>query len=65
LALAEPVFELLQPLAARLPAIRRLGGRTKFGHRWSIATHFRDVAPADMQKAMQSMCNQQKMAQPA
>ena len=36
-----------------------------FGHRWSIATHIRDVAPADMQKAMQSMCSQQKAAQPA
>jgi PhnB protein len=24
-----------------------------FGHRWSIATHVRDVAPGDMQKAMQ------------
>ena len=36
-----------------------------FGHRWSIATHIRDVAPADMQKAMQSMCSQQKSAQPA
>ena len=29
----------------------------RFGHRWSIATHVRDVAPADMQKAMQQqMC---------
>jgi PhnB protein len=36
-----------------------------FGHRWSIATHVRDVAPSDMQKAMQSMCSQQKAAQPA
>ncbi len=36
-----------------------------FGHRWSIATHIRDVAPADMQKAMQSMCSQQRAAQPA
>ena len=37
-----------------------------FGHRWSIATHVRDVAPADMQKAMQQqMCSQQKSAQPA
>jgi uncharacterized glyoxalase superfamily protein PhnB len=23
-----------------------------FGHRWSIATHVRDVSPADMEKAM-------------
>jgi PhnB protein len=31
-----------------------------FGHRWSIATHVRDVAPADMQKAMQQqMCTGQ------
>jgi len=31
-----------------------------FGHRWSIATHVRDVAPADMQKAMQQqMCSGQ------
>jgi PhnB protein len=36
-----------------------------FGHRWSIATHVRDVAPADMQKAMQSMCSQQKTAEHA
>ena len=36
-----------------------------FGHRWSIATHIRDVAPADMQKAMQSMCSQQKATQSA
>ena len=36
-----------------------------FGHRWSIATHIRDVAPADMQKAMQSMCSQQQAKQPA
>ena len=31
-----------------------------FGHRWSIATHVRDVAQADMQKAMQQqMCTGQ------
>jgi len=31
-----------------------------FGHRWSIATHVRDVAPADMQNAMQQqMCTGQ------
>ncbi len=31
-----------------------------FGHRWSIATHVRDVTPADMQKAMQQqMCSGQ------
>jgi uncharacterized glyoxalase superfamily protein PhnB len=33
-----------------------------FGHRWSIATHVRDVAPADMAKAMQAMCGQQTSA---
>ena len=26
-----------------------------FGHRWSIATHIRDVSPADMQKEMLKM----------
>ena len=26
-----------------------------FGHRWSIATHVRDVQPEDMQKAVRSM----------
>jgi PhnB protein len=26
-----------------------------FGHRWSVATHVRDVSPADMQQAMQTM----------
>ena len=31
----------------------------------SIATHVRDVASADMQKAMQTMCSQQKPMQPA
>ncbi len=37
-----------------------------FGHRWSIATHVRDVVdPAAMQKAMQAMCSQEKAAQPA
>ena len=31
-----------------------------FGHRWSIATRVRDVAPADLQKAMQQqMCGGQ------
>jgi PhnB protein len=31
-----------------------------FGHRWSIATHVRDVAPADMQKAMLNMFGKKK-----
>jgi PhnB protein len=26
-----------------------------FGHRWSVATHVRDVTPDEMQKAMQNM----------
>ncbi len=26
-----------------------------FGHRWSVATHTRDVSPEEMQKAMQKM----------
>lgn len=26
-----------------------------FGHRWSVATHVRDVSPAEMQQAMQKM----------
>jgi uncharacterized glyoxalase superfamily protein PhnB len=26
-----------------------------FGHRWSVATHIRDVSPADMHKEMQKM----------
>ena len=26
-----------------------------FGHNWSVATHTRDVSPAEMQKAMQEM----------
>jgi PhnB protein len=31
-----------------------------FGHRWSIATHVRDVTPAEMQQAMQQqMCTAQ------
>lgn len=28
-----------------------------FGHRWSIATHVRDVTPEDMQKAMTEMAD--------
>lgn len=28
-----------------------------FGHRWSIATHVRDVSPEEMQKAAQAGCN--------
>ena len=36
-----------------------------FGHRWSIATHVRDVAAADMQKAMETTRSQQKQMQPA
>ena len=27
-----------------------------FGHRWSVATHVRDVTPDEMQKAMKGMC---------
>jgi PhnB protein len=27
-----------------------------FGHRWSVATHVRDVSPEEMQQAMQKMC---------
>ncbi|WP_051109935.1 VOC family protein [Massilia niastensis] len=27
-----------------------------FGHRWSMATHIRDVAPADMAEAMKQGC---------
>jgi PhnB protein len=27
-----------------------------FGHRWSVATHVRDMSPQDMQQAMQKMC---------
>ena len=29
-----------------------------YGHRWSIATHTRDVTPAQMQQAMQKMCDE-------
>ncbi len=36
-----------------------------FGHRWSIATHVRDVTPAEMQQAMQAMCSAPKVAEPA
>ena len=28
-----------------------------FGHRWSIATHARDVSPEEMQQAMRKMCS--------
>ena len=33
-----------------------------FGHRWSIATHVRDVTAAEMQQAM---CSGAKVAEPA
>jgi PhnB protein len=36
-----------------------------FGHRWSIATHVRDVTPAEMQQAMQAMSRKPKQTQPA
>lgn len=29
-----------------------------FGHKWSIATHIRDVSPAEMQSAVQAMSKQ-------
>jgi PhnB protein len=35
-----------------------------FGHRWSIATHVHDVAPADMQKAMQQQARGRMAARP-
>ena len=31
-----------------------------FGHHWSVATHLRDVSPAEMQKAMREMAPMQK-----
>ena len=33
-----------------------------FGHHWSVATHVRDVSPAEMQKAMREMQPAQKAA---
>ena len=27
-----------------------------FGHRWSVATHTRDMSPAQMQEEMKKMC---------
>ncbi len=36
-----------------------------FGHRWSIATHVRDVTPAEMEKAMRATCGQQQSARTA
>ena len=30
-----------------------------FGHHWSVATHVRDVAPEEMQQAMQQMSNKE------
>lgn len=31
-----------------------------FGHRWSVATHIRDVSPAEMQKAAAELCGSGK-----
>ena len=36
-----------------------------FGHRWSVATHVRDVTPAEMQGAMQKMAARQLEAEHA
>ena len=36
-----------------------------FGHRWSIATHVRDVTPAEMQQVMRAMSDKGKQTQPA
>jgi PhnB protein len=36
-----------------------------FGHRWSIATHVRDVTPAEMQQVMRAMSDKAKRTQPA
>jgi PhnB protein len=36
-----------------------------FGHRWSIATHVRDVTPAEMQQVMRAMSDKGKRTQPA
>ena len=29
-----------------------------YGHQWSVATHTRDLTPAEMQEAMKKMCDQ-------
>src|SRR3984885_8828722 len=36
-----------------------------FGHRWSIATHVRDVTPVEMQQVMRAMADKAKRTQPA
>jgi uncharacterized glyoxalase superfamily protein PhnB len=36
-----------------------------FGHRWSIATHVRDVTPVEMQQVMRAMSDKAKRTQPA
>jgi uncharacterized glyoxalase superfamily protein PhnB len=33
-----------------------------FGHRWSIATHVRDVTPEQMREAMRAMCTAERPA---
>lgn len=32
-----------------------------FGHRWSIATHQRDLSPAEIKEGMDNMAKEQKM----
>ncbi|MGA3138350.1 MAG: VOC family protein [Xanthobacteraceae bacterium] len=36
-----------------------------FGHRWSIATHVRDVTPVEMQQVMRAMSDKARRTQPA
>jgi PhnB protein len=32
-----------------------------FGHRWSVATHQRDLSPAEIKEAMENMSKEQKL----
>jgi PhnB protein len=36
-----------------------------FGHRWSVATHVRDVTPAELEQVMRAMSKRPSQAQPA
>jgi hypothetical protein len=50
------------PLADTLWGDRYAQLEDPFGHRWSVATHKRDVSPEEMKQAMAKMGGQTKCA---
>jgi PhnB protein len=50
--------KVVMPLADQFWGDRYGKLEDPFGHHWSVATHVRDVSPAEMQQAMKSMPKQ-------